>query len=138
MKKILSKLKDGKGDAAFPTCVIIIVLAACLSLSISVFAIFPRIQDLKSMAIEMVRTAEVAGEIGTSVNTTLSNLSSVTNITPNVEWNVTYISGTNKIQSGTEFTLTLKSTAKLELGGLFSVDIPIKAVASGRGEKVWK
>lgn len=138
MKKICLKLHSSRGDVAFAAVVIIIVLALSLALALSAFSFFPKIQNIKSMAIEVVRVAETTGEIGTAVNSTLSRLQTATKLTPSVEWNVSYISGTNKIQSGSEFTLVLRSTAKLEVGSLFSVDIPIKGTASGRGEVVWK
>ena len=83
---------------------------------------------------ELVRTAEINGQVGSVTSSKAAALREETGLDPDISW-----SDTGKIQLGNEVTVTLTTTVNLGLFGEFaSFPVTLTARATGTSEVYWK
>ena len=128
MKRLL---KDKRGEGFVDVCVLVLAIAMVLAL---VVRIAPAKQNLDVFADELVRTAEINGQVGSATNAKAADLREQTGLDPNISW-----SDTGKIQLGNEVEVTLTTTVNIGLFGEFaSFPVTLTAKASGTSEVYWK
>ena len=131
----MKKIRCRSGALTIQTSVFILVVMATLSLVLSVFPVFNRASVQNAVAHDLVRFIELRGAFDNKAKEEFERLKAVSGI--DCSLTVT-ADNPNKIQFGKEFTVTIKSTARIGLGGILSVPITITSTVTGRSEKYWK
>lgn len=135
---ILTCIRSKKGEVVSNTTVTLLVTMMIFALAISFIPMLNDIITLNSMAHEIARVIEIKGEFGSAAQTELSRLKNISRLTPDMSISASFLGGSNKLQLGSEFTLTLKDSCSFGIGSLIKVDIPITAKAVGRSEMYWR
>jgi len=94
--------------------------------------------DLNNYAEKAVRRIEVSGEVNAAIRSSLDDMADAYSLSPEIEINTTYISGTEKIQIDEKITFTARQTYRIDLGAFGQVDIPLSGQAVGYSEVFWK
>ena len=90
MKRLL---KDKRGEGFVDVCVLVLAIAMVLALVVRIAPVFVAKQNLDVFADELVRTAEINGQVGSATNAKAADLREQTGLDPNISW-----SDTGKIQ----------------------------------------
>lgn len=123
-------LKNKNGEGFVDVCVLVLAVVMVLALAVKVMPVFIAKQSLDTYATELVRTAEIAGCIGSATTSKANSLRSETGLNPSVSW-----SKTGNIQLGQEVTVTLNTTVNIGLFGDFaSFPITLTSKATGTSE----
>ena len=132
---MLKKLKAGKpGEGYIDVVVLILCAMLVIGLAVKVMPVYIAKHNLDTYATELVREAEIAGQVGSATSTRASILSERLGISPQVSW-----SRTGRIQLNEEVTVTLSLDVDIGLfGGLGSFPIELTAQATGKSEVYWK
>lgn len=141
LKKVVTKLRERRGDFAVEHAWGLLFAVAVLLSCISVLGVVSDGNDLDTIASDLTRQIEIAGQVNYSdVNTQLAELSAAAgleNVTVSIDAN--YLdAGTRKIQFGDDFIVTLSYTAYLDFGGVISIPVPLNSSVVGRSERYWK
>lgn len=124
MKRILSN----KGEGYIDTVVIVLVSMIVIALGVKVFPVFIIKSDLNMFADEIVRVAEIEGEIGEKTTIVENRIKEqIENII--VEW-----STEGNIQLNDEFSVVLSCDVDIGFFEFGSFPITLKAKATGRSE----
>ena len=127
MRKLL---KNRRGEGFVDVCVLVLAIVMVLALFVKVMPVFIAKQNLDTYATELVRTAEVAGCVGSATTAKNNSLKNETGLTPSVSW-----SRYGNIQLGQEVTVTLTYTMNIGLfGGFASFPVTLTAKATGTSE----
>lgn len=127
-------LKNRRGEGFVDVCVLVLAVVLVLALVIKVAPVFTAKQNLDTFAVELVRTAEIAGGTGTATTAKAALLREETGLDPHVEW-----SRTGHIQLGHEVRVTLTTQVNIGLFGDFgSFPITLTAEAVGTSEVYYK
>lgn len=127
MKRLL---KNKSGEGFVDVCVLVLAIVMVLALVVKVMPVFIAKQNLDTYATELVRTAEVAGCVGSATTAKNNSLKNQTGLTPSVSW-----SKYGNVQLGQEVTVTLTYTMNIGLfGGFASFPITLTARATGTSE----
>ena len=105
-----------------------------LALAVRVLPVYIAKQRLDTFATELIREAEISGEVGGKTSEKASELSGQLGIDPQIVW-----SKTGRIQLNEEVSVTL--TYEIDLGlfaGFGSFPITLRADATGKSEVYWK
>ena len=94
MKRLL---KDKRGEGFVDVCVLVLAIAMVLALVVRIAPVFVAKQNLDVFADELVRTAEINGQVGSATSAKAADLREQTGLDPNISW-----SDTGKIQLGNE------------------------------------
>lgn len=94
-------LKDKRGEGFVDVCVLVLAIAMVLALVVRIAPVFVAKQNLDVFADELVRTAEINGQVGSATNAKAADLREQTGLDPNISW-----SDTGKIQLGNEVEVT--------------------------------
>lgn len=131
MKRLL---KNKQGEGFIDVCVLILAVVMVLALATRVLPVFVAKQNLDVFADELIRTAEINGEVGSATNSKADELREQTGLHPNISW-----SKSGRIQLGNEVELILTTTVNIGLFGEFSsFPITLTAEATGTSEVYWK
>jgi hypothetical protein len=131
---MLKKLKAGKpGEGYIDVVVLILCAMLVIGLAVKVMPVYIAKHNLDTYATEMVREAEIAGQVGSVTSTRASILSERLGISPQVSW-----SRTGRIQLNEEVTVTCRITMDIGFGGLGSFPVELVAQATGKSEVYWK
>ena len=123
-------IKNRRGEGFVDVCVLVLAIVMVLALFVKVMPVFIAKQNLDTYATELVRTAEVAGCVGSATTAKNNSLRNETGLTPSVSW-----SRYGNIQLGQEVTVTLTYTVNIGLfGGFASFPITLTAKATGTSE----
>ena len=131
----MRRAKYRRGALSIQTAVFFMVVAAAVSLIISVFAVYSKASAQNAAAHDIVRFIELRGAADDTVYKEFARLKTASGLDCTMT-----VSANNaaKIQFGDEFTVTLISKAKIGLGGVISAPVTLRSVAMGRSEKYWK
>lgn len=131
-------MKNKKGEGYIDAVIVILVSSLMLALAVNVYPVFVAKSQLNHFANEIVREAEVTGQIGDSVNSRIDKLKKELIDVDSIKWDVKYISGTKKIQLNDP--INVKVEKKMNIGfftfGSFPINVPGKD--SGFSEVFWK
>ena len=131
---MLKKLKAGKpGEGYIDVVVLILCAMLVIGLAVKVMPVYIAKHNLDTYATELVREAEIAGQVGRATSTRASILLERLGITPQVLW-----SRTGRIQLNEEVTVTCRITMDIGFGGLGSFPVELAAQATGKSEVYWK
>jgi hypothetical protein len=127
-------LKNNRGEGYIDVVVLVLCAMLMIALAVKVLPAFIVKQQIDTFATELVREAEIAGQVGTETTRRELLLREKTGITPTVRW-----SKTGQIQLNEEITVTVTYPINI---GLFSqvgsFPITLRADAAGKGEVYWK
>ena len=131
---MLKKLKTGKSGEGYIDVVVLILCAILvIALAVKVLPVYVAKHNLDTYATELVREAEIAGQVGSTTATRAAILSERLGISPEVTW-----SRTGQIQLNEEVTVTCRLTMDIGFGGLGSFPAELVAQATGKSEVYWK
>ncbi|MEG2421003.1 MAG: DUF4320 family protein [Oscillospiraceae bacterium] len=131
---MLKKLKAGKpGEGYIDVVVLILCAMLVIAFAVKVLPVYIAKHNLDTYATELMREAEIAGQVGSTTTTRAAILSERLGISPEVTW-----SRTGQIQLNEEVTVTCRLTMNIGFGGLGSFPVELVAQASGKSEVYWK
>ena len=121
-------MKNKKGEGYIDAVIVILVSALMIAFAVNVYPVFVAKSQLDHFANEIVREAEVTGQIGDSVNSRINKLKKELVDVDSIKWDAKYISGTKKIQLNDSINVTLEK--KMNIGfftfGSFPINVPGK------------
>ncbi|WP_242877777.1 DUF4320 family protein [Eisenbergiella tayi] len=115
---------------------VVLVLCAVLvlALAVRVLPVYIAKQRLDTFATELVREAEITGNVGSESERRAAVLREKTGIDPEITW-----SAEGKIQLNEEVTVTLTLPREIGLFGRFgSFPVTLQSQATGKSEVYWK
>lgn len=131
---MLKKLKAGKSGEGYIDVVVLILCAMLvIALAVKVLPVYIAKHNLDTYATELVREAEITGQVGSATTTRAAVLSERLGISPQVSW-----SRTGRVQLNEEVTVTCRITMDIGFGGLGSFPVELVAQATGKSEVYWK
>lgn len=133
----LKKLNDQRGQFLLDRAFSLLIGAAGLALTITVFGVMFQGYKLNVIASDLARHIEVRGYINdVEIQTELDRLSTAAgleNVTVDVD---SYQSP--RLQFGSKFDVTVYYTGEIGIGGILSLQVPMHSTVTGRSEKYWK
>lgn len=134
LKRLQEVLHDKRAEGYVDVVVLVLCAVLVLSLAMRVLPVFIQKLQLDMFATELVREAEVSGQVGTETNRRAEILQEKTGLAPDILW-----SESGKIQLNEEVTVTLTLDTEIGLFGEFgSFPITLRSQASGKSEVYWK
>lgn len=133
MERIRKIVKCKRGEGYIDVCIIVLVFVMIMALMLAAVPVFVAKIQLDNFADELVREAEIAGQIGSEITARAAVLSEKTGLHPTITW-----SRSGKVQLNQEFTVTLTTTKDIGFGPFGSFPVELKAAASGKSEVYWK
>lgn len=134
LKRLQEVLHDKRAEGYVDVVVLVLCAVLVLALAMRVLPVFIQKQQLDMFATELVREAEVSGQVGTATNRRAEILQEKTGLAPDISW-----SQSGEIQLNEEVTVTLTLETEIGLFGEFgSFPITLRSQASGKSEVYWK
>lgn len=134
LSQLQRKWREQSGEGYVDVIVLILCVILVLALVMRVLPVFIQKQQLDTFATELVREAEVSGQVGSETSRRAAILSEQTGLQPDIEW-----SKSGRIQLNDEITVTLTLETNIGLFGDFaSFPITLQAQAGGKSEVYWK
>lgn len=134
LKRLQEVLHDKRAEGYVDVVVLVLCAVLVLALAMRVLPVFIQKQQLDMFATELVREAEVSGQVGTETNRRAEILQEKTGLAPDISW-----SESGEIQLNEEITVTLTLDTEIGLFGEFgSFPITLRSQASGKSEVYWK
>lgn len=134
LKRLQEVLHDKRAEGYVDVVVLVLCAVLVLALAMRMLPVFIQKQQLDMFATELVREAEVSGQIGTETNRRAEILQEKTGLAPDISW-----SESGEIQLNEEVTVTLTLDTEIGLFGEFgSFPITLCSQASGKSEVYWK
>ncbi len=131
MKKIL---KSKRGEGYVDVVVLMLCAMLVIALAVRVLPVYIAKQQLDTFATELIREAEIAGQVGSETDRREQMLREKTGLTPTITW-----SKTGRIQLNEEIKVTVTYQTDIGLfGGFGSFPIMLRADGAGRSEVYWK
>jgi len=127
---VLKILKSKAGEGYIDVAVLVLCAMLVIALAVKVFPVYIQKQQIDTFAVELIREAEISGQIGSET----SRLREKTGLPPTVTW-----SKTGRIQLNEEVTVTVTYQTNIGLfAGFGSFPITLRADAAGKSEVYWK
>ena len=134
LKRLREVLRDKRAEGYVDVVVLVLCAVLVLALAMRVLPAFIQKQQLDMFATELVREAEVSGQVGTETSRRAEILQEKTGLAPDISW-----SESGEIQLNEEVTVTLTLDTEIGLFGEFgSFPITLRSQASGKSEVYWK
>ena len=131
LKKIL---RSRRGEGYIDICVLVLVVMLVIALAVQVFPAYVAKQQVDVFAAELIREAEITGQVGTETSRREQALRVQTGLSPDVSW-----TRTGRIQLNQEVTVTVTQTVNIGLfGGFGSFPVTLRADAAGKSEVYWR
>ena len=127
-------MKNKKGEGYIDAVIVILVSALMIAFAVNVYPVFVAKSQLDHFANEIVREAEVTGQIGDSVNSRINKLKKELVDVDSIKWDAKYISGTKKIQLNDSINVTLEKKMNIGFFTFGSFPINVQAKDSGFSE----
>ncbi|ODR28506.1 hypothetical protein BEI60_31430 [Eisenbergiella tayi] len=126
--------KDRRGEGYVDMVVLVLCAVLVLALAVRVLPVYIAKQRLDTFATELVREAEITGNVGSESERRAAVLREKTGIDPEITW-----SAEGKIQLNEEVTVTLTLPREIGLFGRFgSFPVTLQSQATGKSEVYWK
>ena len=126
--------KDRRGEGYVDMIVLVLCAVLVLALAVRVLPVYIAKQRLDTFATELVREAEITGNVGSETERRAAVLREKTGIDPEITW-----STEGKIQLNEEVTVTLTLPKEIGLFGRFgSFPVTLQSQATGKSEVSWK
>ena len=134
LKRLQEVLHNKRAEGYVDVVVLVLCAVLVLALAMRVLPVFIQKQQLDMFATELVREAEVSGQVGTETNRRAEILQEKTGLAPDISW-----SESGEIQLNEEITVTLTLNTEIGLfGEIGSFPITLRSQASGKSEVYWK
>jgi hypothetical protein len=134
MMRLKKIIRAKKGDASYiGIAVLMITVATSLAVIVAISPIFIAKQDLDVYADQLIRTAEIAGSVGTDTDAQQNKLTADMGIEPDVRWN-----RTGNVPLGDTIALELTLICPVKVGSLANFNITLKSKVTGKSEVYWK
>lgn len=134
LKRLQEVLHDRSAEGYVDIVVLVLCAVLVLALAMRVLPVFIQKQQLDMFATELIREAEVSGQVGTETSRRIEILQEKTGLAPTISW-----SENGKIQLNEEVAVTLTLDTEIGLFGEFgSFPITLRSQASGKSEVYWK
>jgi hypothetical protein len=131
---LLKLLRQKRGEGYIDVAVIVLAAMLCIALVVQVAPVFVVKNQLDTFASELIREAEITGQVGSETSNRANELKSELGINPTISW-----SKSGRLQLDTDVTVTCTMTVNIGLfGGFGSFPITLNSKASGRSEVYWK
>ena len=132
--KPLTPLKNNRGEGYIDVVVLILCAMLVVALAVKVFPAYIAKQKVDTFATELMREAEIAGQVGSETARREQVLIEKTGIDPDVNW-----SRTGKVQLNEEITVVVTYQMDIGLFGDFgSFPVTLRGEAMGKSEVYWK
>jgi len=134
MKKMIKAFKNNRGEGYIDVVVLVLCAMMVIAVAVKVFPAYIVKQQVDTFATELVREAEIAGQVGTETSRREQLLAEKNGISPTVVW-----SKTGKIQLNEEIFVIV--TYEVNIGmfnGFGSFPITLRGEAMGKSEVYWK
>lgn len=134
MKKMIKALRNNRGEGYMDVVVLVLCAMLVIAVAVKVFPAYIVKQQVDTIATELVREAEITGQVGTETARREQLLAEKTGIGPTVVW-----SKTGKIQLNEEISVVV--TYEVNIGmfnGFGSFPITLRGEAMGKSEVYWK
>ena len=126
--------KDRRGEGYVDMIVLVLCAVLVLAPAVRVLPVYIAKQRLDTFATELVREAEITGNVGSETERRAAVLREKTGIDPEITW-----STEGKIQLNEEVTVTLTLPKEIGLFGRFgSFPVTLQSQATGKSEVYWK
>lgn len=123
-------LKSKKGESYIDVSVMILLGMLMIALGVKLYPMYVAKTQLDTFATELIREAEISGQVGIETNQRAIVLRQQTGLDPQIIW-----SRSGRIQLNDEVTVTLKVNKNLGLfGGFGSFPITLTSKATGKSE----
>lgn len=127
-------LKDKRGEGYIDVVVLVLCAMLVIALAVKVFPVYIAKQTVDTFATELIREAEIAGQVGSETSRREQYLREKTGLNPTVTW-----STRGRIQLNEEVSVTVTYQTNIGLFANFgSFPITLRADAAGRSEVYWK
>lgn len=134
MQKLLKPLKNNRGEGYIDVVVLVLCAMLVIALAVKIFPAYIAKQKVDTFATELIREAEIAGQVGCETARREQILIEKTGIDPNVDW-----SRTGKVQLNEEITVVVTYRMDIGLFGEFgSFPVILRGEAMGKSEVYWK
>lgn len=131
---MLKALKNNRGEGYIDVVVLILCAMLVIALAVKVFPAYIAKQRVDTFATELVREAEMAGQVGSETSRRQQLLVEQTGINPEVSW-----SRTGRIQLNEEISVVVIYRMDIGLFGEFgSFPVTLRGEAMGKSEVYWK
>lgn len=134
MKKMIKAFKNNRGEGYIDVVVLVLCAMMVIAVAVKVFPAYIVKQQVDTFATELVREAEIAGQVGTETSRREQLLAEKNGISPTVVW-----SKKGKIQLNEEISVVV--TYEVNIGmfnGFGSFPITLRGEAMGKSEVYWK
>ncbi|WP_330696179.1 DUF4320 family protein [Anaerotignum sp.] len=134
MKKMMRAFKNNRGEGYIDVVVLVLCAMLVIAVAVKVFPAYIVKQQVDTFATELVREAEIAGQVGAETSRREQLLAEKTGISPTVVW-----SKTGEIQLNEEISVVV--TYEVNIGmfnGFGSFPITLRGEAMGKSEVYWK
>lgn len=131
-------MKNKKGEGYIDAVIVILVSSLMLAFAVNVYPVFVAKSQLDHFANEIVREAEVTGQIGDSVNSRINKLKKELVDVDSIKWDAKYISGTKKIQLNDSINVKVEKKMNIGFFTFGSFPINVHGKDSGFSEVFWK
>mgnify|MGYP000897815549 CR=1 FL=1 len=130
MKHFKLLKSDDDGFSFISATIILLILVMCIAFALSVFPVFIEKSNLDRQANQLIRLAEISGEIGGEETKAYEEIiEEESNYDIDIIW-----SKSGKIQIGESFELELKTQVDIGFGSFGSIPVNISSSALGVSE----
>nr|WP_312061121.1 DUF4320 family protein [Anaerotignum sp.] len=131
---MMRAFKNNRGEGYIDVVVLVLCAMLVIAVAVKVFPAYIVKQQVDTFATELVREAEIAGQVGAETSRREQLLAEKTGISPTVVW-----SKTGEIQLNEEISVVV--TYEVNIGmfnGFGSFPITLRGEAMGKSEVYWK
>lgn len=134
---MMKRLKSERGEFVLNSSLELLLVVLCIALVISVFGTIFQANKLSTIANDLTRQIELAGQVvPADYEASLDSLAAHAGLDRS-RLSVS-VDPVGKVQFGDSFVVELQYAGSLKLGGVFEITIPLHSSVTGRSEVYWK
>ena len=131
-------LNDKKGEGYIDGVVVVLIAVLGIAFALNVYPVFVAKSNLNQFASEVIREAEISGQVGSSVNERIEKLEKELIKVDTIDWDADFIQGTKKVQLDGSIELEVTKTVDIGFFEFGSFPVTLVAKDSGFSERYWK